>query len=496
MKSRMPIVFVLSLAAAAAHAGSTTESYREARQILDAGIQAMGGREALQDIKDVTRTGRGVGYNQGQSLQPDAPLTTRTIEITSVVDVAGRRSWTETVGVPTGNIPTKTRAVLSGDAGFGHNLVTNVVTPSAPGALAAAKSSLRRDPAVLLLTALSRSETLRALGEATIDGKKHRVIAFADSDGAQIGLYFDAASNLLARFDTLADNAVLGDVLTENVLSDYRDTAVGTRSVRLPARLVTRTAGEVTQDLQYSEVKVNAGVPAERFETPKDATPIPPAAAGNTVEMTKLGDDLYLAGGGSHHSLVVGFKDHVVVIEAPLGDERSLAVLAKIAETLPDKPVRYVVPTHYHFDHSGGLRTYIAKGVTVLATAGNKGFIERLASERTIRPDSLSREPRKPIIETFSGKKVLTDGTRSLELHDVGPSPHVHEMVVAYLPQEKLVFEADLFTIPVQGPFPPANPALIDFAGKLAKLGAVETIVPTHGRVGSPKDLQAALAVK
>ena len=103
---------------------------------------------------------------------------------------------------------------------------------------------------------------------------------------------------------------------------------------------------------------------------------------------------MYFAGGGSHHSLFVVFKDHVVVVEAPLGEERSLAVLAKVAETAPGKPVRYVVPTHYHSDHTGGLRTYIAKGVTVLTTAGNRGFVERLAkAPRTIRPDLLAREP-------------------------------------------------------------------------------------------------------
>jgi glyoxylase-like metal-dependent hydrolase (beta-lactamase superfamily II) len=97
-----------------------------------------------------------------------------------------------------------------------------------------------------------------------------------------------------------------------------------------------------------------------------------------------------------HHSLIVAFKDHLVVVEAPLNEERSLAVMAKLAEIVPGKPVKYVVPTHYHFDHSGGLRTYIAKGVTILTTPGNAAFIERLATApHTIRPDLLSREPRK-----------------------------------------------------------------------------------------------------
>ena len=112
-------------------------------------------------------------------------------------------------------------------------------------------------------------------------------------------------------------------------------------------------------------------------------------------------------------------------------------MLAKIAETAPGKPVRYLVPTHYHSDHTGGLRAYIAKGVTIVTTPGNRGFVERLAkATKTIRPDLLSREPRAPVIETFTGKRVFDDGTRTLELLDIGPSPHVTESVIAYLPKQ------------------------------------------------------------
>jgi glyoxylase-like metal-dependent hydrolase (beta-lactamase superfamily II) len=497
MRYRIHVAALLLFAAPLA-AGSVDKSYKEARPVLDAGIRAMGGLEALHGIKDVWRASTGTGYNQGQSLMPDAPLTTRSIQVTSLFDFAGRRSDAETVTIPASGPPTKTRAVLDGESLLGYNLVTNVLTPSSPGAVAAARTAMRRDPAVLLLTALSRSETLRSLGEETIDGTKHRVITFADSDGAQIGLFFDAASGLLTRFDTLADNAVLGDTLTENALLDYREVPVGAGRVRLPGRVVTRVAGEITLDFKHSDIKVNQNAAAPLYAPPKDALTVPPAPPGSGVAVTKLGEDVYFAAGGSHHSLIVAFKDHVVVVEAPLNEERSLAVMAKLAEIVPGKPVKYVVPTHYHFDHSGGLRTYIAKGVTILTTPGNAAFIERLASApHTIRPDILSREPRKPVIETFTGKKVLSDGARTLELHDIGPSPHVMECVIAYLPREKVLFESDLLTIPVQGPYPPASPALVDLADKIRRLGlAVETIAPGHGRMGTLDDLKAALAVR
>ena len=490
-------LLVLALPALA-EGGVTETSYQAARKVLDKGLQAMGGLSALQSVRSVARSARGTGYNQGQSLKPDAPLTTRAVEVHSFVDFAGRRTATETVQVPTGAPTARIRTVLTGDTGFNFNRVTGAMSAATPGQVTNLKTGLRRDPAALLLAVHGRAEALRSLGEETIDGRRHHVLAFADTDGTLMGLAFDAESGLLTRLDTLSDNAVLGDTLTETLYSDYREVAGGSGPVKLPARVVTRVGGEVTLDLAYSEIQVNGGPRDELFAKPPNAVEVPPAPPGGGVTVTKLGENAYLAGGGTHHSLFVAFGDHVVVVDAPQGEERSLAVLAKIAETVPGKPVRYVVPTHYHFDHSGGLRTYIAQGATIVTTPGNRAFIERLArTVRTLRPDSLTRAPRTPVIETFQGKRAFTDGTRTLELYDLGPNPHVTEIVAAYLPAEKTLFVADLFTIPLQGPFPPPSPALVDLTAKVKTLGlAVEAFAPAHGRLGKTEDLQAALAAK
>ena len=149
-----------------------------------------------------------------------------------------------------------------------------------------------------------------------------------------------------------------------------------------------------------------------------------------------------------------------LLVEAPLSDDRTQALMAKIKEIAPGKPVRYVVMTHYHFDHSGGLRGWIAQGATIVTTAGNKAFVEQVAAAKhTIRPDDLSRAPKAAVVETFTGKRVFTAGDRTVELYDVGPNPHVAEMTVAYLPKEKTLFVADLFTIPAEGPIAPAGAA-------------------------------------
>ena len=474
----------------AAAPSAALRSYARAREVLDRAIAA-GGGSALQGVKDVSRKGSGTAFNQGQSLKPMDPYTTRPVEVVTVADFAQGRSLSEVVTTPAGGLAAKTRAVLKGDSGFGHNLLTNVLTPATPGGVTAARTALRRDPVSVLATAARRAETLRYLGEDTASGQKLDVVTFADADGTQVTLYVDARTGLVSKYETLADNPVLGDTVTETVLSDYRPVS----GVQVPFRVVTRVGGQVTQDLKYTDVKINAPPDASLFEPAPGATPVAAATQG-PVAVTALADDVFLLAGGSHNSLLVTFADHSLLVEAPLGDDRTQALMAKIKEIAPGKPVRYVVLTHYHFDHSGGLRGWIAQGATIVTTPSNKPFVEAMAAARhTIRPDDLSRAPRAAVVETFTGKRVFSEGGRVVEIYDVGPNPHVAEMAVAYLPKEKALFVADLFTIPVEGPIAPAGAATRQFAEKVQALGLqVDKIVPAHGRIGSMDELRQVVS--
>lgn len=491
------LVLVVSLLPAAAHTtfaqtpSASQKAFGTARQALDGAITAHGGLEALKAIKDVQRTGNATAYNQGQSLRPGTPYSTRTVSVKTVTDFAKGRSVTETVTTPSGGIRTPGRAVLRGDEGFTFAALTNVMTPLSPAGLGGAKTALRRDPAALLLTAAGRAETLRDLGDATFENRKHRVITFADSDGSQIALFIDAQTRRVSKFETLADNAVLGDVTAEVVFSDYRPV----NGVQLPYRVVNRAGGEMTQDLQYSEIKANTTPADSLFEPPAGAAAGKPLPGAGTVVATRLADGVFFVEGSSHNSLAVVLADSILLIEAPLGEERSQAVIAKLAEVVPGKPIKSVVATHYHYDHSGGLRAHIASGATIYTTAGNRDFITKLAAApHTIKPDALSRKPATPKVEVVSAKKQLGDAAHPVELYDVGPSPHVDEMLVAYLPKDKILFVADLFGIPPQGPIPPGTPANRDLSDKLKKLGIdVQSIAPAHGKVGTIKDLQKAL---
>ena len=491
-------VFTIAATAAFSQApaapSAALKSYAHAREVLDRALAASGGVAALEAVKVVTRTGSGTAYNQGQSLRPSDPFSTRAVEVTSVADFEKGRSVNEVVTTPIGGLSTKTRAVLRGDSGFGHNLLTNVVTPATPGGLTGARTALRRDPLSILVTASRRADTLRYVGDDVVDGARNDVITFADADGTQIALYVDARTGLLTKFETVFDHAVLGDTVADTKLSDYRP--VG--GVQVPFRVVTRVGGQVTQDLKYTDVKVNAAPEASLYEPPAAAPQVAALPGPATVAVTKIADDVFLLAGSSHNSLLVTFPDHSLLVEAPLGEDRTQAVMARIKEIAPGKPVRYVAMSHYHFDHSGGLRGWIAQGATIVTTAGNKAFVEQMAgAKHTIRPDELSRAPKTAVVETFTGKRVFTGGDRTVELYDVGPNPHVAEMTVAYLPKEKMLFVADLFSIPAEGPIAPAGANTRAFAEKIQALGLqVEKIAPAHGRIGSMDELKQIVSAK
>jgi glyoxylase-like metal-dependent hydrolase (beta-lactamase superfamily II) len=187
---------------------------------------------------------------------------------------------------------------------------------------------------------------------------------------------------------------------------------------------------------------------------PAGAAPGGPPAMNVTVE--KLGEGLHrlTTGAGSYDSLLIEFKDYVMILEAGQSEARSVAYIAETKKLFPAKPLRYVWNSHPHSDHTGGLPAYVAEGVTIVTQQNNKAFFEKaLNSPRTLLNDSLAKNPKKVRIETVAAKKVYSDGTRSVEFHHVYPSPHSNGLTIAIIPKEKILFQGD-YTLPAAGQQP------------------------------------------
>ena len=130
---------------------------------------------------------------------------------------------------------------------------------------------------------------------------------------------------------------------------------------------------------------------------------------------------------------------------------RGLAILAETKRLIPNKRIKYVVNTHPHFDHAGGLAPFAAEGITILTDDNSKFFVEAsLGSPRTLVGDALAKSHKKPKVEGVIDKMVLGDETRTIELHHIKNLEHSDAMLVAYLPKEKILFTAD-FNVPPPG---------------------------------------------
>ena len=297
------------------------------------------------------------------------------------------------------------------------------------------------------------------------------------------------AENHVERVQTWIDNPVLGDTPVEIAYSEYRDFG----GVLFPARIVRTQGGHPVLDITVSSVTANPAVDLAVPEPVRAFTP-PPV----NVEVEKLANGVYYMKGGSHHSVAIDQTDHIVVVEGPQDETRSLAVIAKVKETIPGKPIRYLVNSHAHFDHSGGVRTYVAEGATIVTHEMNKAYYEQAwAAPRTLNPDALAKAAKPATIETFADKHVLTDGKRNIEVHHIAGNGHNDAFAMVYLPAEKILMEVDAWAplAPNVPPPPAPSPFAINLYENVQRLKLdVRQIAALHGpRVATLADLRTAI---
>jgi glyoxylase-like metal-dependent hydrolase (beta-lactamase superfamily II) len=186
----------------------------------------------------------------------------------------------------------------------------------------------------------------------------------------------------------------------------------------------------------------------------------------------------------------------MIVVEGPLNDERALAVIAEARTLVPNKPIKYLIVSHHHFDHAGGVRAFAGEGVTLVTHEASRPYFERaLASPGTVNPDHLAKSGRKAVVEGVRDRRVLTDGTRTVEVRPITGILHADDMLMVYLPQEKSLIEADAYTPPPPNtaPMSPPNPFNISLLENVTKQSlAVDQILPLHGRMVPFAELQKA----
>ena len=327
-------------------------------------------------------------------------------------------------------------------------------------------------PQGFIKAALSHNATVKI---ETIRGARKTIVAFTMPGARYEGTLND--QHLVERIEGWFGHVVLGDTTIEAAFSDYRDAG----GVKFPGRIVQRQGGYPLLDIMVTGVRPNAAV---TIEVPAGIRTAKPQARVGTPE--RLGDGVWLIPAYAN-SVAVEFRDHVVVIEAPETEEQSVDVMAAVRKVVPSKPIRYVINSHSHFDHIGGLRTYAAEGATIVTHRDNIPYFQQLwAGSRTMTPDRLAKSGRTPVFEGVLGSRLMTDGARTLAIYHYPGNMHNPTMLMVYLPKEKILIEADSFSpspAPLTSP-PNALPNLVHWYESVQRLKLdVEQIVPIHGRV-------------
>jgi glyoxylase-like metal-dependent hydrolase (beta-lactamase superfamily II) len=299
------------------------------------------------------------------------------------------------------------------------------------------------------------------------------------------------ADNLVTKVETQTDNPVLGDMATETYYSDYADHGEIKTDIKSPGHIVQKQGGYPVLDIQVKMADLNN--PYLVFPVPDNV--MKAAAEGPApikVDTAKVADGVYYLTGGTHHSVAVEFNSYVALVECPLGDDRSLAVLDAVKKAIPNKPVKYVIATHHHFDHAGGLRACVAEGATVITQAENLPYFQKvLTMPHTIKPDKEAQVKKKPVLEVVTDKKVLTDGKQILELYHIAGTDHADTMLIGYLPKAKILIEADVWNpAPANATPGPVVKENVNLYEQIKKLNLdVEQITPLHGRLMTINDL-------
>jgi glyoxylase-like metal-dependent hydrolase (beta-lactamase superfamily II) len=440
----------------------------------DAKTVLQNAQKSMGSLQSVQLTGTGMNAFFGQALSAGKEWPRRDLEsVTVAINYQQKSDRIEyvfkTPGVFGGQ---RQNAEVNGDKAWtvGANGAAN------PQLAAAEERQLQ-----IWMTPHGFLQAAMAAGNASVksrteNGKKVNVVSCTVMNKFKLDGTIDN-DGLVTKVETKFPNPVLGDMPYVFTYSDYKDFG----GIKFPTKVVQSEGGFPVNELTLASVQPNAPV-----DIPVPANVQSATMPVVTVATTKIADGVWFLGGGSHHSLVVEFNNFITVIEAPLTEERSEAVIAEAKKLVPNKPIKYLVNTHHHFDHSGGLRTYVAEGVTIVTNAANKPYWEKsFMAPATIAPDEQSKTHKKPIIQGVADKYEITDGKQTIDIYNTVGDGHTNELMIAYILPAKILVEADSYSpgppnTPPPSPVPPNALVLYDNIQRL-KLDPV-TVVGIHGR--------------
>ena len=462
---------------------------------LVAGARAGAADSDLQQIADALDvsttktfqfTANGSMYSLGQSTSPAAPWPRSFVKsFTRSYDFTAGSMRDEVVRMtaepPSLGPEQQTVTAVSGDHAW--NVAGKDTTPRLFEAPERAHQIVI-SPHGLFRAAFANNATV---AKKTIEGRPMSIISFTDRGKHKVVAYAND-QNAIERVESSYGHPIVGNMKVLTYYGPYREFA----GVKFPTKIIQYQDGLPTLDLTVTAVRAN---PPVDIDVPAHvrSDPVP-------VKSEKVADGIWYITGISAYSVLIEMKDYLIVVEAPHGEQRSIAVINEVKKLVPNKRIKYVINTHHHFDHASGVRAYAAEGVTIVTHEVNRPYFERaVLNSWTLAPDRLAKSKKKPVFQTMGDNMVLTDGTRSVELYQILNNPHHDGIVMAYLRKEKILIEADAFTPGPAGAEPPKvpNPFAVALEANVRRLNIdVDRIVPIHGRIVPYGELLTAIGKK
>jgi len=489
--------------------GCATTSPR-GQDLVGRAVQAMGGADALGGVKTMVMKGTVRQWEPEQSVVAGGEMrlaNDATFEVAMDVSArAARVDWVRNFVYPSTRTFTFSE-IVTGDAGYvigidtnGRNKQSMESNPPAHSMsslrLAATQRELQRMSPLLVLDMLRNRDRVTVAGDVTVAGATYPAVNYRTGDQT-FTVMFDSATGLPARIRTLDYDNIWGDATYDLILSDWRSID----GIKVAHQRRYELNGRPIMEVKIAEGKFNAPVTVDRFAIPaafKAAASRPATGAvpyqwvirrqfigtyldsdnvsydtrgSSGLRLVELAPGVQHAVGGSHNSMIVEMRDHLVVFDSPVSDGQSNVVLRLAREKFGNKPVKYLVLSHHHMDHAGGLRVYVAQGATLVVGKGNADYFRRvLASPFTRNPDLPARDLTTATIVEVTDKWVDTDGSREVQAYLV-ENPHAAGYLIGYVPDARVGFVVDIWS-PGAGPLPDKlNPPLAALVTGVKKAG-------------------------
>jgi glyoxylase-like metal-dependent hydrolase (beta-lactamase superfamily II) len=468
----LSLTLVLGLPAAWAADTLPLRSVNKANEVITAALAANGGEEALKNLNTLVLQADFKAHATNQSRGTEPPWDVNPQTNFNALDLNRKFIYTEASGTG-GGFDFSGGTLIDGETGWQLDYRGGTAQPIAePDFLATAGPFIRVTPPLVMKQLAERRQFSHWLGQVKIDGRDHDIITLVMATGPGLSLYLDSETRLLTRMERVLPP--FGQV--EYRYGDY-ETVAGFPFNRTFHLLIN---DEPNIDSQITSIEVNA--PVERYAEVPGSLKQVAEQTPDEFNLQEIDEGVFLVGGNGAYGLLVEMQDYLVAIGGTQGAKQRIEEVAKHSS----KPLRYGALTHQHSDHTPAAADYAAAGVTIVASQAHEAVVRTASNSKDVK------------FEGVKDRMVLDDGSRRIEFIDIGPTAHTEHLLIAWLPDEKLIFEADHVQLPRSGPIPPAVQSTRDFAAAIARLGLdYQRIVSAHSsRVGTPADLQAALEGK